>query len=68
MCHCCCHIVFYCYYFVCTRGMAARGEKAFRESFARLSELRSIVKPGEYNNKKKVRPMPMINDSVFSLV
>ncbi|XP_063043616.1 ATP-dependent DNA helicase RecQ-like [Engraulis encrasicolus] len=27
-------------------GKAARGEKAFRESFARLAELRSIVKPG----------------------
>lgn len=36
-----------CFYFICSRGKAARGEKAFRESFARLAELRSIAKPGE---------------------
>ena len=33
--------------FVSTRGEGAKGEAAFRESFARLGELRSLAKEGE---------------------
>lgn len=42
------------YIFYLYRGKAARGEKAFRESFARLAELRSIVKQGEYGIMRSV--------------
>ena len=34
-------------FIVVNRGKGKRGEPAFRESFAKLGELRSIVKQGE---------------------
>lgn len=53
----------YMYVDLSTRGKAGRGEKAFRDSFARLGELRSIVKQGKYGSCET-----HYHDPLFSLL
>jgi hypothetical protein len=36
------------YSFISIRGQAEKGQTPFRESFAKLGELRSLVKAGKY--------------------